>query len=587
MNEDRYEIREKIGQGGAGAVYRAYDRNLNREVAIKRVLADEGFDANDSEDCATKALLKEAIALCSVQHPHIVTVYDAGVDEDGPYVVMELLPGKTIDEVCPVSWDDFKELANQSLEALIAAQELNLVHRDIKPTNVMVNSLPSGRFQVKLVDFGLAKFSAAPSLQTIDHSDSVFGSIHFMAPEQFERVPLDKRTDMYSLGCVYYFALTGEYPFDGETAPQVMASHLANTFTPLSELRPDIPEWICQWVEWHMARGLTDRPSGAKESLERLQEFEEFERQSTGPVEVTTAVSQEEEVAAADFEPTTNDLEMGVETSRLSLQTGPVFNLGAPNVQRRPSLYCQASSSTDTASHIGVKPSLSGSSSQSFSTKKSANKTPLIALAALIGIGILVLSIAFAGKSGDTEQDARVQAMLLKASAPTETLLAIKGPEIDALLAHLTDAKANDKKAIYRALLLANAIDDTDVDQSIAKFATQENGVGERERIQLFQILERRDQASPLSILSEFIGRSKSDEAVVAAIKAIQNHISDDQVSGLLKLISKTSSNRVREVAEQSVALYLDKKFEGLGNNESELSQASIDRDDHSKLASQ
>ena len=235
MSEDRYEIRGKIGQGGVGAVYRAYDRNLNREVAIKRVLTEEGFDANDAEDEATKALLKEATALCSVQHPNIVTVYDAGVDGDGPYVIMELLSGRTLDEMVErgtMTWVDFRETAVQSLEAIIAAQELNLVHRDIKPSNVMVTWLPSGKFQIKLVDFGLAKFSAQPSLQTIDHGDAVFGSIHFMAPEQFERVPLDQRTDMYSLGCVFFFCLTGQYPFDSDTAPGVMAAHLQNQFTP-------------------------------------------------------------------------------------------------------------------------------------------------------------------------------------------------------------------------------------------------------------------------------------------------------------------------------------------------------------------
>ena len=157
------------------------------------------------------------------------------MDSDGPYVVMELLSGRTLDEMVErgtLTYDDFREVALQSQEALIAAQDLDLVHRDIKPTNMMVTWLPSGRFQVKLVDFGLAKFSPQPSLQTIDHGDSVFGSIYFMAPEQFERTPLDQRTDMYSLGCVYYYCLTGQHPFDGETAPLVMTAHLQNRVTP-------------------------------------------------------------------------------------------------------------------------------------------------------------------------------------------------------------------------------------------------------------------------------------------------------------------------------------------------------------------
>ena len=270
MTDDRYEIRGKIGQGGVGAVYRAWDKRLNREVAIKRVLTDAHFE---NEDEAITHLLKEATALSSVQHPHIVTIYDAGVDEDGPYVVMELLDGRTIDEMVErgtLVWPDFRQVAVQTQEALIAAQDLDLVHRDLKPTNLMVVWLPSGKFQIKIVDFGLAKFSAKPSIQTIDHGDAVFGSIHFMAPEQFERTPLDQRTDMYAMGCLYYFTLTGLYPFTGESAPQVMTAHLQHQVTPLHDLRPDLPAWVCDWVMWHINRGMDDRPADAREALQKF-----------------------------------------------------------------------------------------------------------------------------------------------------------------------------------------------------------------------------------------------------------------------------------------------------------------------------
>ncbi len=270
MTEERYEIRGKIGQGGVGAVYKAYDTQLRREVAIKRVLADEDDAGNDQ---ATQNLLKEATALSSVQHPHICTVYDAGIDEEGPFVVMELIKGKTLDmmvEKGTLTYEDFREVAIQSQEAMIAAQELNIVHRDLKPSNVMVSRLPSGRFQIKLVDFGLAKFSAKPSLQTIDHGDAVFGSIFFMAPEQFERTPLDQRTDMYSLGAMFYYTLTGNYPFDGDSAPQVMASHLQNSVIPLQHVRPDLPIWLCEWVMWHIQKDMNHRPNSAKDALDKF-----------------------------------------------------------------------------------------------------------------------------------------------------------------------------------------------------------------------------------------------------------------------------------------------------------------------------
>jgi len=265
--DDRYEIRGKIGQGGVGAVYRAYDKNLNREVAVKRILPEGGADL---EKEATRQLTKEAGALAVLQHPHIVTIYDVGIDEDGPFVVMELLQGKTIDEVvgkASFTWQDFREFAQQTQEALIAAQDMNLLHRDLKPANVMLTWLPSGKFHVKIVDFGLAKFSSKPSQQTIDQKDAIFGSIYFMSPEQFERTELDMRTDMYSIGCLYYFALTGVHPFHGETGPQVMAAHLEHRVFPLHEIRPDLPRWVADWVMWHINRLADHRPQNARESL--------------------------------------------------------------------------------------------------------------------------------------------------------------------------------------------------------------------------------------------------------------------------------------------------------------------------------
>jgi serine/threonine protein kinase len=183
---------------------------------------------------------------------------------------MELISGKTLDELiekAPLTWPDFRELAMQTQEALIAAQELDLIHSDIKPSNLMLTWLPSGKFQVKIVDFGLATLTQSQSREELEGVEAVFGSIFFMAPEQFERVPLDARSDLYSMGCVYYQALAGVYPFDGKSGQEVMQSHLNHNVRPLQELRSDIPLWVCDWVMWHINRLPQDRPESARESL--------------------------------------------------------------------------------------------------------------------------------------------------------------------------------------------------------------------------------------------------------------------------------------------------------------------------------
>jgi serine/threonine protein kinase len=267
---DRYQIVKKIGQGGIGAVYEAFDTQLKRKVALKRVLTpDQASPQAVSE--AAESLMQEATTMSTLNHPNIVSVYDVGRDDLGGFVVMELLAGETLDQTIAESvltLEDFREVVNQTLEGLIAAQAADMLHRDLKPGNVMVIWRPSGKFQLKILDFGLAKVSQNPSKQTIDQGDAILGSIFFMAPEQFERAALTFASDLYAMGAIYYFTLTGKYPFNGPSAPAVMAAHLLHDVTSLEELRPDLPPEICQWVMWLINRNPEDRPQSAREALD-------------------------------------------------------------------------------------------------------------------------------------------------------------------------------------------------------------------------------------------------------------------------------------------------------------------------------
>ena len=269
--QERYDIRSKIAQGGVGAVYLAWDRELEREVAIKRLLPP---DVSELEEAPEAILQKEAGALSSLQHPNIVTVFDVGTDDDGSFVIMEYIDGQTIEEVVAESAmteEDLIHMAGECLEGLTAAGAVGLLHRDVKPSNIMVQWLPSGKFQTKLLDFGLAKFSPKPTLQTIDNSRNILGSIYFIAPEQFERQPLDQRTDLYALGCVLYNALTQKYPFDGDSAAAVMSAHLEHRFVPITEERPDLSPGLVAWLERMMSREVGDRPADARAALRELE----------------------------------------------------------------------------------------------------------------------------------------------------------------------------------------------------------------------------------------------------------------------------------------------------------------------------
>ncbi|MDF1811315.1 MAG: serine/threonine-protein kinase [Verrucomicrobiales bacterium] len=267
---DRYEIKGRLGRGGVGAVYQAFDSHLGRDVAIKRLLPVEDTRLNDS---AEESLQSEAKALASLSHPNIVTIFEFGEDEQGPFVVFELIEGDTLKDVISagaLSGSDFYAVADQMLDALVAAQKMNLLHRDIKPANIMLSWLPSGKFQIKILDFGLSKFAQEPSTQTLDQKGSFLGSIDYIAPEQIELLPLDQRTDLYSLGCVLYFSLTQRPPFTGGSMAETMNNHLAGKATPLEELRPDIPVAVSRWVMSLISMHPSERPDDALAALESL-----------------------------------------------------------------------------------------------------------------------------------------------------------------------------------------------------------------------------------------------------------------------------------------------------------------------------
>ncbi len=243
--DTRYQFHSTIGHGGAGEVFAAWDTHLKRTVAIKR-MKTQGITDHVLDD-----FWQEAMRLAAIRHSNIVTVYDLGMDDRVPYIVMEHVQGETVEDYVAKSLfsvADFGELARQSLEGLIAAHHAGLIHRDLKPSNIMLSRLPSGGFQVKILDFGMAKFIASPSAQTMNIDGTITGSVYYISPEQLNRQAVDVRSDLYSLGCVLYFALSGHEPFKGANTSEVLMSHLSHNVVSLELYRPDLPPLLCQWV---------------------------------------------------------------------------------------------------------------------------------------------------------------------------------------------------------------------------------------------------------------------------------------------------------------------------------------------------
>ncbi|WP_342537147.1 Stk1 family PASTA domain-containing Ser/Thr kinase [Sporosarcina sp. FSL K6-3508] len=232
----RYEIIRVIGDGGMSRVYLAHDMILDRDVAIKVLHYDF---ANEEE--LKKRFQREALSATSLTHPHIVNIFDVGQEDELHYLVMEYIPGRTLKEYIhthgALSAEHAVSIMQQLVSAISHAHHNGIVHRDIKPQNVLMN----GEDDVKITDFGIAM-----ALNSTAHTktNSVIGTVHYLSPEQARGGMATKRSDIYSLGIVFYELLTGKLPFSAETAVAIALKHLQEETPSVREQLPEIPQTV-------------------------------------------------------------------------------------------------------------------------------------------------------------------------------------------------------------------------------------------------------------------------------------------------------------------------------------------------------
>lgn len=260
---NRYEILEKIGEGGMAKVYKAKDHLLNRFVAVK-VLKNE-YTKNAEFVEKFKA---EAAAAGSISHSNIVNIYDVGSEENTNYIVMEFVHGRTLKELIiqngKLDYNRALDFGIQIGKALECAHKNNIIHRDIKPQNILVTE--DGN--VKVTDFGIAK---ATNSVTITNTNKVIGSAHYFSPEQAKGSYVDARTDIYSLGIVMYEMVTGRVPYDAESPVSVALKHLQEPVVPPRYLNSNVPENLNNLVLKAMEKDPIGRYQNIKDMLLDLQ----------------------------------------------------------------------------------------------------------------------------------------------------------------------------------------------------------------------------------------------------------------------------------------------------------------------------
>ena len=302
MLSNRYEIMEKIGEGGMAEVYKAKCHKLNRFDAIKILKKEYAKDVD-----LVEKFKREATAIANLSDNNIVNIFDVGSQDDINYIVMEYVKGKTLKQIIrengKLNYEKAMDIATQIAKALDCAHRNNIIHRDIKPQNILVTE----EGLVKVTDFGIAK---SPDSATITNSGKILGSAHYFSPEQAKGTYVDGRTDIYSLGIVLYEMVTGRVPFDAESPVSVALKHIQEPVVPPKQINDRIPESLNRLILKCIEKEPIRRYQSIKDLLSdliKIQKDSNYEIVSNSLDDDFTRVMQPVNVGEQDDDDDNND----------------------------------------------------------------------------------------------------------------------------------------------------------------------------------------------------------------------------------------------------------------------------------------
>lgn len=410
----RYELLEKVGEGGMSEVYKARDNKLNRNVAVK--ILKKQFA--DNEEISQK-FKREATAIANLSDANIVNVLDVGNQDNIDYIVMEYINGKTLKELIQfkgkLSFNTTINIALQIAKALECAHKNNIIHRDIKPQNILVTE--SG--EIKVTDFGIAKSADS---QTIINTTSVIGSAHYLSPEQAKGTFIDFRSDIYSFGIVLYEMVTGVLPFDGDSPVSVALKHLQEKPVPPKNINTSIPDSLNKLILKAVEKETINRYENIKEMIQDLNKIKD------NPDVIIGGRVQEEDQRTIIMTPINQDVKIDSKDS----------NYEEDDDDYEDDDYDDDDYDDDEDYEEDLK------KKKSKNKKKNYKKKILVAIAIIIGV-LLLGSIGYvmaSGGMGSKEVEIPSNIVGMKLDEATKILKDL-GLEIEAVGAEVSDKEEN------------------------------------------------------------------------------------------------------------------------------------------------
>lgn len=406
----RYKIDALLGQGGMSSVYKAMDPNLKRVVAVKLIhphlLTDEDF---------IYRFKREAAAVAAFRHPHIVQVYDFNNDDDVYYMVLEFVPGETLqDRLKHLKKSETKMPVRQAvgimlniLDALNYAHKQGMIHRDIKPANIMLDT----RGQAILMDFGIVKILDATSHTS---TGAVMGTARYMSPEIIRSEMADERSDIYSLGVAFYEMLSGEPPFDADSAMSLLMRHLNDPVPDLSAKRDDLPPELIRIVNKSLEKDRKDRYHSAEDMTQDLVRF--LSSLETVPIQPAHPTPQADSTKAETRKP----------ESQPKDETEP-WNISSPSLASSETSLEEPTELDQTIPEVAQEtvkkaPPKEARPEPQQTTPKKAPSSPLIKYGA-IGVVVLLLIISGIALSNNTSKPPVTEESTLTESVSTQPVI--------------------------------------------------------------------------------------------------------------------------------------------------------------------